>query len=103
MIIIIFLLANIVTVFVVHKLPKGWKGTSFANEQALFIRLLLLTQRGRVEQAVAVPCGGERPQPLAGPRLSPPVEAAAGLQGDQRGQLDQVPLQERAVVICEYR
>ena len=53
-----------------------------------------------MEEAVAVAGGGERPQPLRGARLGPPVQPAALLQGDQRGDLDQVPLEKVSEVVC---
>lgn len=53
-----------------------------------------------MEEAVAVAGGGERPQPLRGARLGPPVQPAALLQGDQRGDLDQVPLEKVSKVVC---
>ena len=56
-----------------------------------------------MEEAVAVAGGGERPQPLRGARLGPPVQPAALLQGDQRGDLDQVPLQKVSEVVCKER
>lgn len=47
-------------------------------------------ERGGVRQAVAVPRGGERPQGGQAGAAAPPVEAAACVQRDQGGRLQQV-------------
>ena len=53
-----------------------------------------------MEEAVAVAGGGERPQPLRGARLRPPVQPPALLQRHQRRDLDQVPLQKVTEILC---